>query len=203
MLKISNLSLRSWLLTIVVFIMELFFSASLLAKNSSEEKPVFIYYGAGFGLNDYGLGVGVEKPLSKLISLYGNAGWGGWGMRYGTGITFYPHTIDNKTGVSLGYSYATGIDDHVMKLSTKSNHDDQGVGIDFETLSTINVLLSRNYKIGQRSKLALSVGYAFLFSHDNFSLKNSDIELDADAEQRIKMLEPGGFIFGIRFMFGS
>lgn len=203
MLKVIHHSIRIGLFVVAVFLVEIVFSPYLFAQGSHEEKPVFIYYGGGFGLNDYGLGVGVEKPVSPLFALYGNAGWGGWGMRYGTGVTFYPCTNDTKTGLSLGYSYATGMDDHVMKLSTTSNSDEQDIGVNFEALSTINVLLSRNYNIGHHSKLVWSVGYAFLLSDDNYTLKNSELKLDADAERQISLLEPGGFIFGLRFMFGS
>ncbi len=194
---------RIYFVVILFIIGESCLSSSLFAQDSQHEKPVFLYYGLGFGLNDYGVGVGVEKPLSKAVALYGNAGWGGWGMRYGTGLTFYPHSIDNKTGLSVGYSFATGIENHELKLSTTTHPQEQSLGIDFKALSTINVLLSRNYLIGHRSKLVWSVGYAFCLSATNYALKDSELELDEDARQRIKMLEPGGFIFGLRFMFGS
>jgi len=202
MLQVIRHSTRIYLFTSVVFLLEICLSTGLFAQNNHEEQATFIYYGAGFGLNDYGLGVGVEKPLSGLLALYGNAGWGGWGMRYGGGLTFYPHTMDNKTGLSIGYSYAAGIDNRTMKLSTTSNLGEEALRVNFKALSTVNILVSRNYKVGQQSKVVWSVGYAFSLSNDNYSLNNSELQLDEDAERRISLLEPGGFIFGMRFMFG-
>lgn len=176
---------------------------SLNAQGIAEQSPAFIYCGAGFGFNDYGVGVSIEKPLSHQFSLYGNAGYGGWGMRYGSGLTYYLKPIDEQTGVSVGYSYATGIDDHHLKLSTMESRVDHNVDVDLKSLSTVNLVLSRNYRMGHKSKLALSIGYAFLLSNDNYSLKDPEVKLDDDAQQKIKVMEPGGFIFGLRFMFGA
>jgi len=166
------------------------------------------FFGIGIGLNDYGLGLGAEVKVMNKVWLYGIGGISTWGYRLTGGLTYYPGQDGFKSSFSLGYSYASGAKDFVTELDVKqffSEPKEQEVTLDLLPISTINLVYSYNMKVGRKSKFVFSAGYAILLTDKLYEDKTnfSSNELTDGSKEFIKLMAPGGVIFGVKYMFGS
>jgi hypothetical protein len=167
------------------------------AEKSSQPRSLFL--GFGLGINDYGLGLNLEVPISQGSSLNGNIGIGGWGLKLGGSINFYPKNEHNE--FSIGYAYASGLRNFHTSLTVEPNGTQQTLDLDLYGVSTINLLYTYNIKIGASSKLAFSGGYAICLTSNAYNIKNS-VTLDQTSKLVMDWMQPGGFIFGIKLMIG-
>ena len=161
-----------------------------------------VYFGLGLAINDYGLGLGLEIPLSGKLSINGNAGIGGWGWKIGWSINFYPIQISNKSEFSLGYSRASGLQDFTQDLWVEPDERKQPVKLDLNVVETINLIYTYNIKIGNSFKTRISAGYAIPVTKTPYEIKTLGVVLSSTSKQVMDIMQPGGLIFGIRFMFG-
>lgn len=168
------------------------------------DKPVKtqpFYFGFGLGINDYGIGINLEAPLSQGTSVNGNVGIGGWGFKLGGSINFYPlNNIHNE--FSLGYSYASGIKKFNTELTVEPYGNRQTVNLDLFGVSSINLIYTYNINVGKSSKVALSGGYAICVTQDAYYITNS-MALDETSELVMNMMKPGGLIIGVKLMIGG
>lgn len=107
---------------------------------SEKNRSNLIYVGFGLGINDYGLGTGIEIPLCKKLSILANFGVGFWGPKIGNSINFYLKQVSYGSGFSLGYTFSSGIE--------------------YETKFTTNLMYSYSWSFGKPVKLTLSFGCA-------------------------------------------
>jgi hypothetical protein len=168
----------------------------------NESKNPSLYLGLGLAVNDYGLGLGIEIPLSSKISVNGNLGLGGWGFKAGGSLNFYTSQISNKSELSLGYSYASGLKDFNYELWVDPNETKQMINLDLNAIGTINLLYTYNLKIGNSCKAGFSAGYAIPITTTPYKVKTSGAILSSTSQQLLDIMAPGGLIIGIRFMFG-
>jgi hypothetical protein len=158
------------------------------------------YFGFGLGVNDYGLGLNLEAPIAQNLSINGNVGIGGWGLKLGGSINLY--SLNNHSEFSLGYSHASGIKDFHTELSVEPNGKEQSVNLDLNQVSTINLIYSYNIKVGRSSKIAFSGGYAICLTNEAYRIKDF-VTLDTTSQLVIDMMQPGGLIFGVKLMIGG
>lgn len=181
--------------------------ADLLLGQQNLQRPVesgypSIYLGLGLAVNDYGLGVGMEIPLSRRISVNGNLGLGGWGLKAGGSLNFYTKQVSNKSEFSLGYSYASGLKDFNYQLWVEPDETQKMVNLDLNAVGTINLVYTYNLKIGNFCKAGFSAGYAIPINPTPYKVKTSGVILSPTSVQIMDIMAPGGLIVGIRFMFG-
>jgi hypothetical protein len=100
-----------------------------------ETKPA-VYLGLGLSVNDYGLGAGLEIPLTDNISINGNAGVGGWGLKAGCSLNFYTGQISDKSEFSFGFSHASGLKNFSNQLWVEPNETEQIVNLDLNPAGT-------------------------------------------------------------------
>jgi hypothetical protein len=161
-----------------------------------------VYLGPGLEVNNYGLGLGLEVPISKKFSITGNAGVGGWGGKIGGSINYYFKDVSDKSELSLGYSHASGLKDYETDLYVEPNSTKQKVKLDLNIVHTINIMYTYNLKIGKSCKIGFSCGCAISLTKTPYTLITPGVTLSSKAEQELKDLQPGGLIIGLRFMFG-
>ncbi len=196
------------LYVIILFTLLLLFikpSNPLSAQNyqlPAENKSQLIYLGLGLSINDYGLGLGVEFPLAGKISVNGNLGIGGWGLKAGGSLNFYTTHISNGSEFSIGYSYASGMKDFNYDLWVDPFDEKQVVNMDLNSVGTINFIYTYNLRIGYSCKAGFSGGYAFPISTSPYTVNTAGANLSSDSKQLMDIMAPGGLIVGIRFMFG-
>jgi len=167
-------------------------------------KPILpsVYLGLGLEVNNYGFGFGLEVPVSGNVSITGNAGIGGWGTKIGVSINYYFTDITGKSQLSLGYSRASGLKDFSTELYVEPNDTKQTVKLDLNVIQTINLIYTYNLRIGKSCKTGFSGGYAIPLTKTPYAIKTQGITLTSSSDQVLKMMEPGGLIIGIKFMFG-
>jgi hypothetical protein len=161
-----------------------------------------VYLGLGLGINDYGLGILLEMPVTRTISLSGGVGIGGWGTKIGGGINIYADHVGRGSEFSLGYSQASGLKDFETTMAVNPGDKNQLVRLDLYTVSTINLIYTYNLKVGKSFKAGFSVGYAFCITESAYKLKTSGVTLTTASQQVLNMMQPGGLIIGMKFMFG-
>ena len=176
--------------------------AQLTNENPEMVATPSTLVGFGFGINDYGLGGGVELPIAKKITLYGNIGIGGWGWKVGGGLSFYPQQMLYKSSISLGYSVAMGGKGLEEELEVEPSGQSQKVVLDLNKVGTVNLIYSYNIKIGRYSKFVVSTGYAIPVTSNAYEVKSPGVTLTESSKQIISVMQPGGLIFGLKFMFG-
>lgn len=161
-----------------------------------------IYIGPGLGLNDFGLGACLEVPIVEMLSAYGNIGLGGWGWKYGIGISIYPSKIPFKSAISLGYASASGLLDFTTELPVEPDDRMEEVTLDLYRVGTVNLIYSYNFHLGRKSKFSISAGYAISVTDDAYELKTTGLTLSDMSEQVLDIVQPGGLILGFKFLFG-
>jgi len=190
-------------LGLIITLSFLFFCNQLTAKQiiQTEKSNKILYAGLGAGFNDSGISLGLEIPIFESIAIYGNFGTSGWGGRLGGGLYYYPSWNNYKVSYGVGLSYANGFDNFTPSLTTK-NGNTIPVTIDLNKLLTLNFTYSYHKRIAKKSKLIFSTGYAFSLSNNPYKIKDSNINLADSSLGVMKIMEPGGLILGIKFMFG-
>lgn len=178
----------------------LFSSNSAFAQQKNNYQPCRYYLGLGLGINDLGLGLNVEMPIDK-ISIYGHAGLGGWGYKFGGGLNFYLNNAQFGSSISIGYVVATGLDDFETDLTVEPDGETEKIQMDLNNVGTINLMYSYSWHMG-KGKFVLNAGYAIAVT-DNPYVIHSEETLDDVGKQVMEIVQPGGVIIGLRFMFGK
>ena len=181
-------------------------NTSLLAqyyntKNAKENYNQSAFIGFGLGINDYGLGAGLEFPLNNKLNAYGNMGVGGWGYKLGVGVSYYPRQAPFGSAFNFGYSYALGLSDLETELEVAPGNSTEEVLLDLNPVVTFNLFYSYSWTLGRRGKFSLSAGYAIPLKEEAYELKTPNIELNATSKAVLKIMQPGGFIIGLKFLF--
>lgn len=172
------------------------------ADSFNEPKIPSVYLGLGFEVNNYGFGLGLEVPVSGQFSITGNAGIGGWGSKIGGTINYYFTDVTGESELSLGYSRASGMKDFSTEMYVEPNDTKQTVKLDLNVIQTINIMYTYNLRIGRSCKAGFTGGYAISLTNTPYILKTQGVTLSSSSEQVLQMMQPGGLIIGIRFMFG-
>ncbi len=171
------------------------------------------FIGLGFGVNNYGLGIGSEMKVQDVLWVYGNAGISTWGYRLTGGVTFYPGSNGYKSSFSLGYSYASGIKNFEPSLEVEddsynrysygnySHYTDERVLLDLHPVTTLNLIYAYNLKVGRKSKFVFSGGYSVILTEELFENRTFHT-LSNRAKNFIDIMAPGGLIVGVKFMIG-
>jgi hypothetical protein len=199
-MKTKKINLGKMILILSVFAIALS-NNNLRAQVYTENYNQSPYIGLGLGINDYGLGFGLEFPLHNKINGYGNIGVGGWGYKIGVGLSYFPRMAPFGSSINIGYSYASGLPDLETELEVSPNNTTQEVLLDLKPVGTINLFYTYSWTLGRRGKFSLSAGYAVPFEEDAYELKTPNVVLSSTSKQVMRMMQPGGFIFGLKFMF--
>lgn len=190
----------------MLFAFLLFFNESMYAQQESwtslRSKTPSTFIGIGLGINDYGLGGCIEIPIVEKLSLYGNAGIGGWGWKLGAGISFYPSKSPYGSSFSIGYASASGLKDFETALAVEPNNQNELVTLNLNRVETLNLVYSYNFQLGKKSKFALSAGYAIPVTNNAYDIITTGVTLTETSKQVMDILQPGGLILGFKFLFG-
>jgi hypothetical protein len=193
------------LLAIIILIV-LLPSIALCANSNQkfkigDETPILLL-GIGLSINDYGLGLGLEGPITNNLSAYGDLGLGGWGFKAGAGLNYHFQQITKGSEISAGICRGSGLENYETEMTVEPSGNKQKVKLSMDAVYTLNIKYTYNFKVGSKSKFGLSVGYAFPFSNENYKVLSPGVTLTSESKAVMKMLEPGGLIFGLRMMFG-
>jgi hypothetical protein len=103
---------------------------------------------------------------------------------------------------SIGYTRASGLKNFEAGLRVEPSGTEQTVNIDLEMVWTINLSYTYNVKVGRNCKLGISTGYAVSMTKKAYHV-NSPVTITEESRMLLKIMQPGGIIFGAKFMFGA
>ncbi|WP_289054550.1 hypothetical protein [Carboxylicivirga marina] len=201
----------SCLLVLLLFIFTNTISSQTLSTLTPKTNNTFI--GLGLGINEYGVGIDVEKK-GEYFWYFCGAGISTWGYRLTAGLSYYLNNSGYKSSFKLGYSYASGITNFTPTLEVYvggygggyggyggSKYVEKEVLMDLFPTHTINLIYSYNLKVGKKSKFVFSGGYSVKLSDELYENK-SDYWLTDKSKDFIELMAPGGIIIGVKFMIG-
>jgi hypothetical protein len=176
-------------------------SAKVYAKVPESETTSRLYLGFGMGLNnDAGLiGFSGKVRLHRTFFLRAAAGLGSWGTKFTVGAK-YEMKYTRCWGFGLSYSMCTGISDYVASMETAGPITKE-VTMDLLPASTINLTSSYNLYFRKNKLFYLEFGYAFPLELQPYRVKDGSV-LTPTSESVMRLLQPGGMIVGLGFMFG-
>jgi hypothetical protein len=179
-------------------------------KNNTLDRgrsPGFML-GFNFGFNGYtGLG-GVSAMTRFAPHVYGRfgLGLGAWGVKYSAGIKYdFRRDLRFRPGMSLaaGFTHSRG-QSGVVNVATESALivDDKTISsnkVDVDILqkpaNTVYLAMVFNYFFTKHSSINLELGYAQSISKSPWVLLPGGTGRD-NAEDAIKLYQPGGILFG-------
>ncbi|PRZ01033.1 hypothetical protein BY457_104233 [Marinilabilia salmonicolor] len=204
-------------LTILYLTLFSFQNVSAQENSTTKSKLPETFLGAGFGINDYGIGVGLEQAVSNNFSVYGTGGLSTWGLRATGGLSWYLKEGGFGSSISMGISYSSGMEELETTLETSGyisgygeyggygyqpiEENDKEVTLDLFAYSTINLLYSYNLKVGTRSKFVFSGGFSIPLEDNVYRVKSGHL-LTNNSKRFINFMAPGGIIIGVKFMLG-
>lgn len=175
----------------------------MLPADQRDQPLPSIYLGVGTGIYTYTglLGAMMEIPFTPRISGFAAAGLGGWGYKAGCGVQFYTSRDQFGSAFGIGYSNAFGLMNFETELEL-ANGNTQEVVLDLYNAGTVNLTYNYNFKLGSRSKFVLGTGYAIAVTDSPYKLNSpTNIGLSSTSEQVMQMMQPGGLIVSLSFLF--
>ena len=165
-----------------------------------------VYLGISTGLNsDVGLFGFVGKVrLKNTFFLLAAAGIGSWGTKLSIGAK---HERKNTKcwGYSLSYSRSSGLKDFTIELETVDSIGKppvtKEVNMDLLPAGTLNLAASYNWYFRKNKLFYLEFGYALPLVLDPYRIKDGS-ELTEESKIALRIIQPGGVLFGVGFMFG-
>ena len=160
------------------------------------------YFGIGAGLNNYNglFGIGAKYRIHKTFFLRAGAGIGSWGSKLSIGV-IYERKHASCWSYGIGYSSCSGLRNFKTQLETvASAPNTEEVTIDLLRASTVNLTTSYNWYFRRKKIFYLEFGLAVAVESEPYSVKSASVLTD-NSKRALRLLQPGGLIFGLGFMF--
>lgn len=177
------------------------------AQQASEaEKSFKTYLGIATGLNHSGIfALNGEQYLSSKFSVTGNLGMGGWGLKAGIGVKYYPSASSSAIGLVVNSAsgmsnFPTTVDAEVYGVLMK----DIDIEMNLKPMQTVSFYYSKYWKLGNRFRFFLDAGLALALGgkgEQNYELPKG-VELTSQYKSAFRLTQPGGLLLGIGFTVG-
>lgn len=164
--------------------------------------PQKVYLQVGTGINHYHgiIGLGLEVPVKRNISILVSNGIGNWGGKLGLSGRYYLKDARGKGGFSMGISRASGLEDFEIELELI---DGSTASVPMELNSTLAANFAYIYAVNfkDKNKLTFSIGYSLGLNDEPYTLSSAQ-EISETSESIMNILAPGGLTLGIDLAFG-
>lgn len=160
------------------------------------------FLGTSTGFNNMNgmLGITGEIQLVKNVSVFGAAGFGGWGTKATAGVKYY-RNFPYGTHFGMSYSGAGGFKDFKTTLDTETPGGKKEVTMDLEKAHNINLVIGYNWRLFKRGRFHLEFGYSVPLEDKPYTITSGDV-LSEEGEMAMNFITPGGLIMGIGFSVG-
>jgi hypothetical protein len=177
-------------------------SAGSQNAQQSEDLPKF-YLGIGSGINSYVgmIGLGADVRILNPLFIRAGIGIGSWGTKTTIGIKYErKHTKGWVYGIA--YESSSGLKDFKTKLEvdTLSSTIKKEVTIDLLRASSVNLTASYNWIFKKHNKFFIEFGYGIRVEQHPYKVKDNS-KLTNLSIQTLRILSPGGLVFGLGVMF--
>ncbi len=171
-------------------------------KNTEAESNFFLGIASGIN-NDAGLfGIGGKVRLYRTLFFRAGAGIGTWGKKVTFGFK-YERKYSKCWGYSLSYSTSSGIKDFKTQLETAAQPAPvtKDVTIDLLRAGSLNLAVSYNWYFKRNKHFYFEFGYSAATDSRPWRVKDGSV-LTKNSETVLSIIQPGGIIIGMGFMFG-
>ena len=193
---------------IILILGLLFVQHSLAQQGDSSDKvtdarfaPFYIGFSSGINNHNGLIGINIEIPLANQFSISSGVGLGSWGTKYyGQALIYFEKNCHRAGAISFGITRATGAKNQAIKAETTSGTHD----VDVSGTAATNGFASfyHFFNMGKNShKFYLQLGYSFRITKPTYIIDSRSL-LTENGEKTVKMLAPGGFIFGLGVYLG-
>ncbi len=169
---------------------------------NQEASCASAYLGFNLGINNPNglIGISVDIPVVKFLSVNGGIGLSSWGGKYYGELRGYLGQCHRGWAAGAGVSRNTGLTDFNIQLNTTAGN--KTVTLDLLPQSNIFINLYRFWTIGKnRNRFYTMTGYSVpLITEGYFKVKSSDILTD-ESYRVMKAQQPGGIAFGLGWYF--
>lgn len=161
------------------------------------------FIGAGNGINNFNgiIGAFAETRIVQGLSTFGGIGLGSWGYKASAGFRYYHH-FPKKIYYSVFASVATGIKEYEVTLETESPGGNADVTLNLLPAYNLNIAVGYQFLFARRLRFNFELGYSIPINTDTYEVETPGIVLSETSESVMKLLSPGGIIFGIGFSTG-
>ncbi|MBP7497335.1 MAG: hypothetical protein KA792_06705 [Bacteroidales bacterium] len=195
--------------TVFTILIALTISFGLKAQNKYNINPIDtlpkLYLGLGTGIDNYTgmLGLNAKIRLYKLIYLRAGAGFGGWGTKLAAGLLIEQKP---KSGwaYALTFTSSSGAENLNLQMEVSNgfnSYTNKTVTLDLDKANSLNLSLLHIWKLRKNKQFNIEFGYALPLSSDVYTVKDNS-ELSNTSIKTLNMMQPGGVILAIGFMFG-
>ncbi len=165
-------------------------------------SPYSVYLGTSSGINNMNglLGGFLEIQANNKITCTGGLGLGLWGIKGSVYLKYY-NAYPRGFYFGAGYSFHSGYKGFSFDrnaISDDHGTDEEIVEIDFLPQSTINLIIGRQWSFTHDGKFRFHIegGYAIPFSHNPYEIVTDGYQNDESVKNFMRIISPGGLIFG-------
>lgn len=160
-----------------------------------------VYIGPSLGINNPAgfVGAAFDVPVTTQFSLGTGIGLSTWGWKTNLEGRFYFRECNRGWALAAGATYNTGIEDIFITMPTTLG--EREVLLDLEAAPAVFFSGYHFFSMGSRHRFYLQMGYTRRFDQDPYTVKSGDI-LTSDGKTVLRLLAPGGVMFGFGFSFG-
>lgn len=162
-----------------------------------------VYIGVGTGLeNPFGLlGLNIDVPIIKVLSVNTGVGISTWGTKAFLEARYYLKPCYRGWAFGLGATYNTGLSNLTASMPTVNGRS-ENVILDLEPAANMYVGVYHFWTLGKRAnRFSINTGYSIPFVTYNYS-QVGGTPITQDGYDALKILAPGGLMLGIGFSFG-
>lgn len=168
----------------------------------SSDCPPF-YMGISSGLENPGglLGFDLELPVNNVGIGAGIGLISMWGTKYYVQGRYYFKPCLSGWAVGLGASYSSGGKDVVLK-NQRTDIGTHDITLDLKPQANIYLTVAHYFRIGPKTRFFLGSGFSTRITDNGLYTMKSPFVFDANGEQAMRTLAPGGLMFDLGFSFG-
>jgi hypothetical protein len=172
--------------------------------NSYQNSFQFVpktFIGTSTGINNLNgmLGIFADINVQNNFNLVGGLGMGAWGWKTSAAARFY-RNYPRATYYSVGISSASGAKNVELELTSTSSPT-QKVTFDLFRVMNLNLSMGYQFLISPRFRFHLDLGYAVKLTQTPYKMLSA-VSLTEESEALMKIMVPGGLIFGLGFSLG-
>jgi hypothetical protein len=169
---------------------------------SNSISPIYITVSTGINNNTGVVGVGLEVPVTKQLSVEGGVGASTWGTKVYGGGKYYLRPGHRGWAFGAGITYNSGIATFNETLAT-INDDNEPVTLDLKPQVNLFLAAYQYFRLGRgNNRFYLEYGFSVPMSGGDKFDQTGGTEITSSSASAVRFLSPGGIIVAAGFSFG-
>ncbi len=162
---------------------------------------VYLAFSTGFNNNTGALGLNIDVPVSKEISVDGGFGRSTWGNKFFVGGKYFLNPCHMGWAFGGGITYNSGLSQFVAERETVYKTQEK-VLLDMKPMMNAYFAAYKYWKLGKGyNRIYLELGYSVAFTNDILEQLDGT-PMSADGIAITKAFSPGGPIIATGIAFG-